>query len=159
MAFRLNMILQHSTRDRNSLLRSKEFHLRILHLSSYAMSLGLKHHISRTEKCCESEDRSEWFAGFWRRNFNVKSGQDSNHELIIWKVKLFVASVTCSRYQIAFKWSVNFWLQLLKYTMRNIWVDGFLFRHSSNSKTELAEIWQQTGVCICASKNADWNQQ
>ena len=43
--------------------------------------------------------------------------------------------------------------------IENIWVDGFLFRHSSNSKTELAEIWQQTGVCICASKNADWNQQ
>ena len=43
---------------------------------------------------------------------NVKTGQDSNHKLIIWKVNLFVASVTCSRYQIAFKWSVNFWLQL-----------------------------------------------
>ena len=26
--------------------------------------IRLKHHISRTEKCCESEDRSEWFAGF-----------------------------------------------------------------------------------------------
>ena len=25
----------------------------------------------------------------------------------------FVASVTCSRYQIVFKWSVNFWLQFL----------------------------------------------
>ena len=33
----------------------------------------------------------------------VKPGQDSIHELIIWKVKPFVASVTCSRYQIAFK--------------------------------------------------------
>ena len=43
----------------------------------------------------------------------VKPGQDSIHELIIWKVNPFVASVTCSRYQIAFKWSVNFWLQLL----------------------------------------------
>ena len=40
--------------------------------------------------------------------------QDSNLELIInWKVNPFVASVTCSRYQIAFKLSVNFWLQLL----------------------------------------------
>ena len=124
--------------------------------------IGLKHHISWTEKCCESEDRSEWFAGFWRRNFKVKSGQDSYHELIIWKVKPFVAAVTCGQYQIAFKWSVNFWLQLLKYTrdeMENISVDEFLFRHSSNSKTELAEIWQQTRVCIYASKNADWNQQ
>ena len=43
----------------------------------------------------------------------VNPGQDSIHELIIWKVNLFVASVTCSRYQIAFKWSVNFWLQFL----------------------------------------------
>ena len=34
---------------------------------------------------------------------NVKTGQDSNHGLIIWKVNLFVATVTCSRYQIAFK--------------------------------------------------------
>ena len=38
----------------------------------------------------------------------VKPGQDSIHELIICKVNPFVASVTCSRYQIAFKWSVNF---------------------------------------------------
>ena len=30
-----------------------------------------------------------------------KLGQDSIHELIIWKVNPFVASVTCSRYQIA----------------------------------------------------------
>ena len=42
----------------------------------------------------------------------VKPGQDSIHELIIWEVNPFVASVTCSRYQIAFKWSVKFWLQL-----------------------------------------------
>ena len=42
----------------------------------------------------------------------AKPGQDSIHELIIWKVNLFVASVTCTRSQIAFKWSVNFWLQL-----------------------------------------------
>ena len=33
----------------------------------------------------------------------VKPGQDSIHELIISKVNPFVASVTCSRYQIAFK--------------------------------------------------------
>ena len=32
----------------------------------------------------------------------VKPGQDSIHELIILKVNPFVASVTCSRYQIAF---------------------------------------------------------
>ena len=43
----------------------------------------------------------------------VNQGQDSIHELIIWKVNPFVASVTCSRYQIVFKWSVNFLLQFL----------------------------------------------
>ena len=43
----------------------------------------------------------------------VKPGQDSIHELIILKVKPFVPSVTCSRYQIAFKWSANFWQQFL----------------------------------------------
>ena len=54
----------------------------------------------------------------------VKPGQDSNHELIIWKVNPFVASVTCSRYQIAFKWSVNFWLQfLVNDEMENISMD------------------------------------
>ena len=42
----------------------------------------------------------------------AKPGQDSIHKLIIWKVNLFVAPVTCTRSQIAFKWSVNFWLQV-----------------------------------------------
>ena len=54
----------------------------------------------------------------------VNQGQDSIHELIIWKVNLFVASVTCSQYQIAFKWSVNFWLQfLVNDEMENISMD------------------------------------
>ena len=54
----------------------------------------------------------------------VNQGQDSIHELIIWKVNPFVASVTCSRYQIAFKWSVNFWLQfLVNDEMENISMD------------------------------------
>ena len=54
----------------------------------------------------------------------IKTGQDSNHKLIIWKVNLFVTSVTCSRYQIAFKWSVNFLLQFLVYDeMENISMD------------------------------------
>ena len=43
----------------------------------------------------------------------VKPGRDSIHELIIWKVNPFVASVSCSRYQIAFKWSANLWQQFL----------------------------------------------
>ena len=54
----------------------------------------------------------------------VKPGQDSIHELIIGKVNPFFASVTCSRYQIAFKWSVNFWLQFLVYDeMENVSMD------------------------------------
>ena len=40
------------------------------------------------------------------------------------KVNLFVTSVTCRQYQIAFKWSVNFWLQFLVYDgMENISMD------------------------------------
>ena len=51
----------------------------------------------------------------------VKPGQGSIHELIIWIENPFVASVTCSRYQIAFNWSVNSWLQCLAYDeMENI---------------------------------------
>ena len=47
--------------------------------------------------------------------------QDSIHDLIIWIVNPFVASVTSGRYQLAFKWSVNFWLQFLVYDeMENI---------------------------------------
>ena len=54
----------------------------------------------------------------------VKPGQDFIHESIIWKVNPFVASVTCSRYQIAVKWSVNFLLQFLVYDeMENISMD------------------------------------
>ena len=54
----------------------------------------------------------------------VKPGQDSIPELITWKVNQFFASVTCSQYQIAFKWSVNFRLQFLVYDeMENISMD------------------------------------
>ena len=94
----------------------------------------------------------------------VKPGQDSIHELIIWKVNPFVASVTCSRYQIAFKWSVNFWLQLLsirwdgKYFYLNIlqiqenWADRNFITHN-----ELACVL--TAHLYATSKSADWNQQ
>ena len=57
----------------------------------------------------------------------VKPGQDSIHELIIWKVNPFVASVTCSRYQIAFKWSVNFWLQLFSIQWDGKYFNGWNF--------------------------------
>ena len=72
----------------------------------------------------------------------VKPGQDSIHELIIWKVNPFVTSVTCSRYQIAFKWSVNFLLQFLVYDeMENISMDGIsIYTFFKFKKTEPAEI-------------------
>ena len=57
----------------------------------------------------------------------VKPGQDSIHELIIWKVNPFVASVTCSRYQIAFKWSVNFWLQFFSIRWDGKYFNGWNF--------------------------------
>ena len=95
----------------------------------------------------------------------VKPGQDSIHELIIWKVNPFAASVTCSRYQIAFKWSVNFWLQLFSIRWDgNIfqWVK-FLFRHSSNSRKLSRQKFYNELPCVVtahdASKNAVWNQQ
>ena len=72
----------------------------------------------------------------------VKPGQDSIHEWIIWKVNLIVAYVTCSQYQIAFKWSVNFWLQVLVYDeMENISVDEIsIWTFFKFKKTEPPEI-------------------
>ena len=73
----------------------------------------------------------------------VKPGQDSIHELIIWIVSPFVASVTCSRYQFAFKSSVNFLLQFLVYDeMENISKDEISIYNifQTGKKTEPAEI-------------------
>ena len=39
----------------------------------------------------------------------------------------FLASVTCSRYQIAFKWSVNFWLQLFSLRWDGKYFNGWNF--------------------------------
>ena len=39
----------------------------------------------------------------------------------------FVASVTCSRYQIAFKWSVKFWLQLFSIRWDGKYLNGWNF--------------------------------
>ena len=71
----------------------------------------------------------------------------NQHELIIWKMNLFVTSVTCSRYEIAFKWSVNFWLQLLSIRWNGKYFNGWNFYleilqiQRKFKKTELAEIW------------------
>ena len=65
----------------------------------------------------------------------------------------FVASLTCSRYQIAFKWSLDFWLQfLVNYEMENIWMDEISIKTFFKfKKTEPAEISQRTRVCIHCS--------
>ena len=88
--------------------------------------IRLKHHISWTEWCCESEIAQNNLQ-VYEGGITVKPGQDSIHELIIWKVNPFVASVTCSRYQIAFKWSVNFWLQLLSIRWDGKYFNGWNF--------------------------------
>ena len=81
------------------------------------------------------------------------------------KSKPFVASVTCSRYQIEFKWSVNFWLQLfsLRWVVKNILMDEILFRQSSNSRKLSRQKFNNDLACVFtardARKNADWNQQ
>ena len=49
---------------------SISFHFPSFHFLSLSFHFLLKHHISRTEKCCESEDRSEYFSGFRRRNYS-----------------------------------------------------------------------------------------
>ena len=82
-----------------------------------------------------------------------KLGQDSIHELIIWKVNPFVASVTCNRYQIAFTWSVNFWLQLFSIRWDEKYFKGWNFYLGilQIQETEPAEILQRTRVCIHCS--------
>ena len=78
---------------------------------------------------------------------------DSIQELIIWKMNPFVASVTCSRYQIVFKWSVNFLMQfLVNNEMENISMDEiFIYTFFKFKKTELAEISLWTRMCIHCS--------
>ena len=61
------------------------------------------------------------------RSNQVKIQSSSIHELIIWKENPFVPSVTCSRYQIAFKWSVNVWLQLLSIRWDGKYFNGWNF--------------------------------
>ena len=57
----------------------------------------------------------------------IKPGQDSIHELIIWKVNAFVASVSWSQYQIAFNWWVSFWLQLFSIRWDEKYFNGWNF--------------------------------
>ena len=94
----------------------------------------------------------------------AKPGQDSIHEFIIWKVNAFVTSVTCTRYQIAFKWSVNFWLQLsIRWDGKYFNGSNFYLEHSSNARKLSRQKFHNKLSCVftapCTSKNADWNQQ
>ena len=62
----------------------------------------------------------------------------------------FAASATCSRFQIAFKWSVNFWLQfLVKDEMENI----SMFKKTEPQKfyNELACVSTQVDARPCLS--------
>ena len=95
----------------------------------------------------------------------VKTGKDSTHELIIWKVNPFVPSVTCTWYEIAFQGSVNFWLQLFSIQWDGKYFNGWncYLQHSSNSRKLSQLKFHNELVCLftapCPSKNADWNQQ
>ena len=75
----------------------------------------LVHHISRTQKSVAKAKIAQNNSQVAEAGITVKPGQDSIHELIIWKVNLFVASVTCTRNQIAFKCLVNFDCNCLEY--------------------------------------------
>ena len=58
------------------------------------------------------------------RNYSQSRVKIPSMNWLFEKWTRFVASVTCGRYQIAFKWSVNFWLQfLVNDEMENISMD------------------------------------
>ena len=61
------------------------------------------HELKRAVKAKIAQNNSQLSEG----GITVKPGQDSIHKLIIWKVNPFVAAVTCSQYQIVFKWSIK----------------------------------------------------
>ena len=98
------------------------------------------HHISRNKKSCESEDRSEYFAGCRRRNHDSQTRSRFHSWINYVKSECVCASVTCTRNQIAFKWSVNFRLQVfsIRWDGRYIfqWIK-FLWRYSSNNSRKL----------------------
>ena len=78
---------------------------------------------------------------------------------------LFVASVTCSQYQIAFKWSVNFWLQLFRIRWDGKYFSGWNFYQEI---LQIQENWAGRNfianlhvysLFITQAKNTVWNQQ
>ena len=102
--------------------------------------LRLVHHISRNKKSCESEDRSEYFAGCRRWNHDSQTRSRFHSWINYVKSECVCASVTCTRNQIAFKWSVNFRLQVfsIRWDGRYIfqWIK-FLWRYSPNNSRKL----------------------
>ena len=57
----------------------------------------------------------------------VKLGQDSIHELIIWKVNPSVASATCSRYQIASQMIAEFLTEIFSTRWNGKYFNGWNF--------------------------------
>ena len=111
--------------------------------------IRLEHHISQhgAVKAKIAQTNSQVSEG----GTTVKPGRDSIHELIIWKVNPFVASVTCncSRYQIKFKWSANFWQQfLVNDEMENISMYEISFRHSLNSRILSWQKFHNELACV-----------
>ena len=129
--------------------------------------IRLKHHISRTEKCCESEDPAQNNAQVSEGGITVKPGQDySIHELII---SHYLKSEPVCRFSNLLPVSNciqmigEFLTATFKYTMRwkiFQWMK-FLFRHSSNSRKLSLQKFYNELACVftahlCAiSKNAD----
>ena len=101
------------------------------------------------------------------RGITPEPGQDSIHELIIWKVNPFVASVTYPVSNCIQMIGEYIWLQLFRIGWDGKYFNGsnFDLEHSSNSrKAEPSEISSRTRVwrvftAPCANKNADWNQR
>ena len=93
----------------------------------------------------------------------VKPGQESIHELIIWKVNPFDASVTCSRYQLAFKWSVNFWLQLFSIQRDGKYFNGWNFYLDILQRKLSQQKFHNELVCVlihcslCKQTNGWWH--
>ena len=99
------------------------------------------------------------------RRFLKEELQSNQVKIPFINVNPFVASVTCSRYQIHSncKWSVNFWLQVLVYDeMEDISVDEISIYTFSNSRKLSRQKFHNELACVFTAhsgKKADWNQQ
>ena len=79
----------------------------------------------------------------------------------------FVVSVTCSRYQIAFKWSVKFWLQLFSIRWDGKYFNGWNFylgilqiQENRAGRNFIMNLRVYSLMLIMQAKiNTDWNEQ